>query len=202
MNRLRKHLPLLVALVATPVVTYLFAPELVVGDDRTDQRWISTDPVIAAAQRRTFVLRDSALALRAEWERVDSHEKAMGLTARGPGLELRVDRDVPAVTSALFAAQARAELQRLTATPAYPVVLRISMDSLSTIASYRRATELPERAGAPCVAIQMRVRKLRGGFSGGTIGSVLNVVKEATGNPESKPQLWTMRAPLTLASAS
>lgn len=41
-----------------------------------------------------------------------------------------------------------------------------------------------QRYGAPCTKIQMRVRKLRGGFSGGTIGSILNVVKEASGDAQ------------------
>lgn len=40
-----------------------------------------------------------------------------------------------------------------------------------------------ERFGAPCVEVKMRVRTLRGGFSGGTVASLLNAVKEATSNP-------------------
>lgn len=39
------------------------------------------------------------------------------------------------------------------------------------------------RFGAPCVAVKMRVRTLRGGFSGGTVGSLMNAVKEAAGDP-------------------
>ena len=35
-----------------------------------------------------------------------------------------------------------------------------------------------ERFGQPCAAVKMRVRAKRGGFSGGTVASVLNVLKE------------------------
>jgi short subunit dehydrogenase-like uncharacterized protein len=37
---------------------------------------------------------------------------------------------------------------------------------------------------APCQRIKMRVRKLRGEFSGGTVASLMNVVKEVTANPK------------------
>jgi short subunit dehydrogenase-like uncharacterized protein len=39
------------------------------------------------------------------------------------------------------------------------------------------------RFGAPCVAVKMRVRTMRGGFSGGTAASLLNAVKEAAADP-------------------
>jgi short subunit dehydrogenase-like uncharacterized protein len=39
------------------------------------------------------------------------------------------------------------------------------------------------RLGAPCARISMRVRALRGGVSGGTVASLLNVVREAAGDP-------------------
>lgn len=39
-----------------------------------------------------------------------------------------------------------------------------------------------ERLGAPCARVKLRVRNLRGGFSGGTAASVMNVVREA-GDP-------------------
>ncbi len=39
------------------------------------------------------------------------------------------------------------------------------------------------RFGAPCVEVKMRVRTMRGGFSGGTAASLLNAVKEAAADP-------------------
>lgn len=39
------------------------------------------------------------------------------------------------------------------------------------------------RLGAPCARISMRVRALRGGVSGGTVASLLNVVREAARDP-------------------
>lgn len=43
--------------------------------------------------------------------------------------------------------------------------------------------------GAPCTRVKMRVRGLRGGFSGGTVASLLNVVKEAGRDPELRREL-------------
>lgn len=40
-----------------------------------------------------------------------------------------------------------------------------------------------ERWGVSCNTVKMRVKTLRGGFSGGTVASLLNVVKEATRDP-------------------
>lgn len=40
-----------------------------------------------------------------------------------------------------------------------------------------------EALGAPCTRISMRVRSLRGGASGGTLASMLNVVEEASADP-------------------
>ncbi|MEQ1439738.1 saccharopine dehydrogenase NADP-binding domain-containing protein [Fontimonas sp. SYSU GA230001] len=37
--------------------------------------------------------------------------------------------------------------------------------------------------GEPCVQVKLRVRKIRGGFSGGTVASLLNVVKEIAHDP-------------------
>jgi short subunit dehydrogenase-like uncharacterized protein len=50
----------------------------------------------------------------------------------------------------------------------------------------QRATE---RLGAPCERISMRVRSLRGGASGGTIASMLNLVEEASADPELRRML-------------
>ncbi len=41
-----------------------------------------------------------------------------------------------------------------------------------------------ERFGVPCERVSMRVRALRGGASGGTIASMLNLVEEAAADPE------------------
>jgi short subunit dehydrogenase-like uncharacterized protein len=40
-----------------------------------------------------------------------------------------------------------------------------------------------KNGGAPCQRIKMRVKALKGGFSGGTVASLLNVVKEASRDP-------------------
>jgi short subunit dehydrogenase-like uncharacterized protein len=46
-----------------------------------------------------------------------------------------------------------------------------------------------ERFGAPCGTVKMRVRKLRGGVSGGTAASILNVVKEVAADPRLRREL-------------
>ncbi len=46
-----------------------------------------------------------------------------------------------------------------------------------------------ERLGEPCTRVKMRVKAMRGGFSGGTVASVLNLVKEATSNPALRKEL-------------
>jgi short subunit dehydrogenase-like uncharacterized protein len=46
-----------------------------------------------------------------------------------------------------------------------------------------------ERFGQPCERIAMRVKGMRGGASGGTIASLMNVVEEAAGNPELRKLL-------------
>jgi len=46
-----------------------------------------------------------------------------------------------------------------------------------------------ERFGAPCTTVKMRVKAMRGGFSGGTAASLVNVVKEATANPALRREL-------------
>ena len=40
-----------------------------------------------------------------------------------------------------------------------------------------------ERFGEPCSSIRMRVKAMRGGFSGGTVASMINVIKELSSNP-------------------
>jgi short subunit dehydrogenase-like uncharacterized protein len=46
-----------------------------------------------------------------------------------------------------------------------------------------------ERFGRPCTEVKMRVKGARGGFSGGTVASLLNVVKEARANPALRKEL-------------
>jgi short subunit dehydrogenase-like uncharacterized protein len=43
--------------------------------------------------------------------------------------------------------------------------------------------------GAPCTSVRMRVKAMRGGVSGGTIASVLNIAKEASKSPELRKNL-------------
>ena len=40
-----------------------------------------------------------------------------------------------------------------------------------------------ERFGAPCPRVKMRVRRMRGGTSGGTVASLLNAIREAAADP-------------------
>lgn len=49
--------------------------------------------------------------------------------------------------------------------------------------------EAMRRFGRPCTEVKMRVRAMRGGFSGGTVASLMNVVKEATADPSLRRQL-------------
>ncbi len=43
--------------------------------------------------------------------------------------------------------------------------------------------------GQPCLDVKMRVKAMRGGFSGGTAASLVNVIKEASKNPELRKTL-------------
>lgn len=49
--------------------------------------------------------------------------------------------------------------------------------------------EAQARFGAPCTTVKMRVRSMRGGFSGGTVASLLNVLKEVQSDPGLRKQL-------------
>ena len=49
--------------------------------------------------------------------------------------------------------------------------------------------EAQARFGAPCTRVKMRVRAMRGGFSGGTVASLMNVVKEAGRDPALRREL-------------
>jgi len=46
-----------------------------------------------------------------------------------------------------------------------------------------------KRLGAPCTRVKMRVKVMRGGFSGGTVASLMNVVKEAAADPALRKEL-------------
>lgn len=46
-----------------------------------------------------------------------------------------------------------------------------------------------QRFGQPCTRIKMRVRAMRGGFSGGTVASLMNVIKEVRADPSLRKQL-------------
>jgi short subunit dehydrogenase-like uncharacterized protein len=46
-----------------------------------------------------------------------------------------------------------------------------------------------QRFGQPCTTVKMRVRSLRGSFSGGTVASLLNVLKEVKANPALRKEL-------------
>ena len=45
------------------------------------------------------------------------------------------------------------------------------------------------RFGQPCTKVKMRVKAMRGGVSGGTVASMLNVVKQAAANPALRKEL-------------
>jgi short subunit dehydrogenase-like uncharacterized protein len=49
--------------------------------------------------------------------------------------------------------------------------------------------EAMQRFGVPCTRIKMRVKTMRGGFSGGTVASLMNVVKEAAADPSLRQEL-------------
>ncbi len=46
-----------------------------------------------------------------------------------------------------------------------------------------------KRLGAPCTRVKMRVKALRGELSGGTVASLMNVVKEAAADPALRKEL-------------
>jgi short subunit dehydrogenase-like uncharacterized protein len=46
-----------------------------------------------------------------------------------------------------------------------------------------------QRFGQPCTQVKMRVKAIRGGASGGTVASIMNLVKEASGNPALRKEL-------------
>jgi len=59
----------------------------------------------------------------------------------------------------------------------------------SDLGVYYLQQQARKRFGAPCTTVKMRVKAMRGGFSGGTAASLVNVVKEATANPALRKEL-------------
>jgi short subunit dehydrogenase-like uncharacterized protein len=49
--------------------------------------------------------------------------------------------------------------------------------------------ESVRRFGQPCPRVKMRVKALRGGVSGGTVASIMNIVREAAANPQLRREL-------------
>lgn len=49
--------------------------------------------------------------------------------------------------------------------------------------------EARKRFGGPCVQVRMRVKAMRGGASGGTIASMMNLLEESAANPELRKEL-------------
>lgn len=49
--------------------------------------------------------------------------------------------------------------------------------------------EALKQFGAPCQRIKMRVKAMKGGMSGGTVASIMNVVKEAAADPKLRQEL-------------
>ncbi len=59
----------------------------------------------------------------------------------------------------------------------------------SDLGTFHLQQEARRRFGQPCTRVKMRVRAMRGAFSGGTVASLLNVVKEAAANPALRKEL-------------
>ncbi len=59
----------------------------------------------------------------------------------------------------------------------------------SDLGVYFLQQEAMRRFGQPCPRVKMRVRAMRGGFSGGTVASLMNVIKEAAADPALRRQL-------------
>jgi len=59
----------------------------------------------------------------------------------------------------------------------------------SDLGVYFLQREALRRLGQPCSRVKMRVRAMRGGFSGGTAASLMNALKEAASDPALRKQL-------------
>ena len=70
------------------------------------------------------------------------------------------------------------------------IVHNCGFDSIpSDLGVYYLQQQARERFGQPCTTVKMRVRSMRGGFSGGTVASLLNVLKEVKANPGLRKEL-------------
>ncbi|MBS3803244.1 MAG: saccharopine dehydrogenase NADP-binding domain-containing protein [Oleiphilaceae bacterium] len=59
----------------------------------------------------------------------------------------------------------------------------------SDMGVYYLQQQAMESFGVPCNEVKMRVRAAKGGFSGGTVASLMNVAKEAASNPALRKEL-------------
>jgi short subunit dehydrogenase-like uncharacterized protein len=59
----------------------------------------------------------------------------------------------------------------------------------SDMGVYFLQREARNRFGAPCRRVKMRVKTMRGGMSGGTVASLMNLVKEAAADPALRKEL-------------
>lgn len=59
----------------------------------------------------------------------------------------------------------------------------------SDMGVYYTQKQAQEQFGEPCTQIKMRVKAMKGGASGGTVASMVNVIKEATANPALRKEL-------------
>ena len=59
----------------------------------------------------------------------------------------------------------------------------------SDLGVYFLQREARKRFGAPCTRVKMRVKAMRGGFSGGTAASLMNLAKEAAADPALRKEL-------------
>jgi short subunit dehydrogenase-like uncharacterized protein len=59
----------------------------------------------------------------------------------------------------------------------------------SDLGVYHLQQQARQRFGAPCTTVKMRVKGARGGISGGTVASMLNLVKEAATNPALRREI-------------
>ncbi|MCB1605383.1 MAG: saccharopine dehydrogenase NADP-binding domain-containing protein [Xanthomonadales bacterium] len=70
------------------------------------------------------------------------------------------------------------------------IVHSCGFDSIpSDLGVYFLQQQARERFGSACTRVKMRVKAMRGGFSGGTAASLLNVVKEAVKDPALRKAL-------------
>src|SRR5690606_40824661 len=59
----------------------------------------------------------------------------------------------------------------------------------SDMGVYFLQQQAKQRWGQPCQRVKMRVKAAKGGLSGGTVASLMNVVKEAAKDAELRKQL-------------